>query len=252
MTSRIEEELKGLRVLIADDDPINVAILRFFLQPSQAHCSVVRNGQEALRAILAPDEAPAAFDFIIMDMQMPVMNGWEATKRLRANGVQIPIIALSAFPTQSDRVRCLSEGCDAILTKPVSRTELFATIRQLPSLTPRVQASEPQEIPSPNNTGSNCSARGPDRFAELVARFRLTLAKTLDSIAEAESRADTVTLGTLVHRISGTAGNYGYPAISAAAAECENNLLQSNELQSSGPSLSSLKSLIAHAVSSAK
>lgn len=115
--------LKGIRVLIVDDAPDNLQLIRAMLGRAGATTMLAGNGQEALA--VAMRELP---DAIIMDVQMPIMDGHEATRRLRASGYMKPIIALTAHALEQQRQRSLDAGCTDHLTKPVDRQFLIATI----------------------------------------------------------------------------------------------------------------------------
>jgi len=113
----------GVRVLIVEDEPVNRQVVALMLGALGCHCEVATNGAEALEKVTS---APP--DVIIMDQQMPVMDGPTATRALRSRGVTIPIIALTANVFDEDRRMCLSAGMDDFLTKPVSLCLLRQTL----------------------------------------------------------------------------------------------------------------------------
>ena len=94
------------------------------------------NGQVGLELALAAVEEGTPYRVILMDVQMPVLDGYEATRRLRATGYSGPIIALTAHALPSERQRCLDAGCDAFATKPIERLHLLGTIALHLSKTP--------------------------------------------------------------------------------------------------------------------
>lgn len=120
------------RILLAEDGPDNQRLLAHVLGRAGAEVTVVANGQEALERALKEQERGAPFDVILMDMQMPVLGGCEATRRLREQGYERPIIALTAFALPEEQGACLAAGCDDCAAKPIDRAALFAAIeRQL-------------------------------------------------------------------------------------------------------------------------
>ncbi len=120
--------LDSLKVLIVEDNPVNQKLFSALLSKAGAEIRLASNGQEAI------DQARHEhFDVILMDMQMPVMDGYEATRELRRGGYEKPIIALTAHALREDRDKCLQAGCDDYLTKPVNRQVVLETIlRHIP------------------------------------------------------------------------------------------------------------------------
>ncbi len=244
-TRRSPTELRGLRVLLAEDNPDNVAILTHFLEPFGIRIHVEVNGAAAVKAVLDRLATTEAFNVILMDMQMPIMSGFEATSRLRDSGVQIPIIAFSAFAMASDKERCLKAGCNLFVTKPIIRQNLISTL--LDACTPHlstldaISPAKSELIVQPLDS----VAQSPKGFEVLVERYKVSLGRHLATISNAELRNDRVEISLVAHRLSGTASNYGFPEITKAAAECEGNLCAGHTLQQIQPALERLKGLIA-------
>ncbi len=116
--------LKGRQILAVDDSPDNLALISLFLKDSGAELTFAENGLKAI------DEASKKdFDLILMDVQMPGMDGHEATSAIRSLNFKNPIIALTAHALRSEHEKCRAAGCDSVLTKPISRTKLIKELK---------------------------------------------------------------------------------------------------------------------------
>jgi CheY-like chemotaxis protein len=129
------------RVLLVEDGPDNQRLIAYLLRKAGAEVVVAENGQVALDKIVsaAPSadgkqtQSFAPFDVVLMDIQMPVLDGYEVTRRLRAMGYKGPIVALTAHAMNQDRQQCLDAGCDGYLAKPLEQRVLLEIVAQYPS-----------------------------------------------------------------------------------------------------------------------
>jgi len=123
-------DLSGCRILLAEDRPENQELDGFVLRKYGAEVKIAANGREAIDSVLAAD-GDQPFDAILMDMQMPVLDGYASTRILRKRGYTTPIIALTAHAMIGDREKCLAAGCDDHVSKPIDTLQLLGTIARL-------------------------------------------------------------------------------------------------------------------------
>ncbi len=116
------------RVLLAEDGPDNQRLIGFILGRAGADVVLAGDGQQAIDQVEAAKQAGQPFNLILMDMQMPVLDGYEATRRLRRSGCRVPIVALTAHAMKGDRLKCLDAGCDDYASKPIQRPQLLRLI----------------------------------------------------------------------------------------------------------------------------
>jgi len=112
-------------ILIAEDDPTSLMLIMKIMKDIQVNLLTAENGQQALELFRAnPD-----IKLVLMDLKMPVMDGYEATRQIKSLRPEIPVVALTAYALTKDKPKAIEAGCDAIVTKPVNKTELFKTIQ---------------------------------------------------------------------------------------------------------------------------
>lgn len=128
ITALEKTSLKGTRLLLAEDCLDNQRLINFILNKAGAEVELADNGQIAFDLAIAAMKNDNPFDVILMDMQMPVLDGYDATQNLRDQGYHAPVIALTAHSMVSDRQKCLDAGCDDYLTKPIDKSKLIEMI----------------------------------------------------------------------------------------------------------------------------
>jgi CheY-like chemotaxis protein len=205
-----ELRLKG-RVLLAEDGVDNQQLLSAYLR--RAGCDVVlaENGRIACDKAAAASASGSDFDVILMDMQMPELDGYGAASLLRARGHQGVIIALTAHAMSEDRDKCLQSGCTDYLTKPISRRTLLAALARY--LEPTALDIEPIRTSADDEDLRRLIPKFVDHLPALVG-------KLLDQLG----REDLKQLSESVHQLKGTGGLYGFMPVSESAARAEKAL----------------------------
>ncbi len=128
LAAKTGKPLEGKRLLFAEDGPDNQRLISFLLKKAGADVELADNGLIALEKVDAEAKRGSQFDLILMDMQMPELDGYGATRRLREQQYTGPIIALTAHAMPEDRRKCLDSGCDDYATKPIDRAKLISLI----------------------------------------------------------------------------------------------------------------------------
>lgn len=129
-TARLQSVRLECRILLAEDGPDNRRLLSYLLCKAGAEVTLAEDGQQAVELATAAEAEGKPFDLILMDMIMPGMDGAQATRTLRAAGLSVPIVALTANAMSGVRQQCLAAGCNDFATKPIDRSTLLTTIRK--------------------------------------------------------------------------------------------------------------------------
>lgn len=197
--------LRG-RVLLAEDSPDNQRLIGHYVRQTGAELAIAHNGKRAVDEALSDH-----FDLILMDMQMPVMDGVEATRLLRRAGYRGPIVALTANVFRDDRDRCAQAGCTDFLTKPIDRGAFQEVLGKYLARRTHAQAE----------TGEDDFA---DDLYDLAADFVAKLPKWTADMRAAHAGDNLPELTTLVHQIKGLGSTFGYPEITRCAQEINQQL----------------------------
>lgn len=128
---KLNSTISSSRILIVEDGLDNQRLISFLLKKEGMHVELADNGKIGFEQTMAALESGQPYDFVLMDMQMPVMDGYTATRKLRDAGYTGPVIALTAHAMKNDMKKCLEAGCNAYATKPVDKGKLLETIAQL-------------------------------------------------------------------------------------------------------------------------
>lgn len=210
------------RVLVVDDGPENRHLLRIILGKMGLDVESANNGLDACCMVEKSLAAGRPFHLIVMDMQMPELDGYEATRRLRRQGWDRPIVALTAYALAGDREKCLAAGCDEYLAKPVDRRRLLQTVGTC--LGQRLADHESQARNSAPRSLLADPRISPTERARITHRFLSTLGSRVSRIRQALREENRDLLVAEVHALAGTAGLMGFSALSECARDLERDV----------------------------
>jgi CheY-like chemotaxis protein/HPt (histidine-containing phosphotransfer) domain-containing protein len=223
-------DLTGVRVLLAEDGYDNRELIQAVLQRVGASVETAENGRIALNK--AKDDM---FDVILMDMNMPEMDGYEATGKLRDLGYDGPIVALTANAMVGDGDRCKVAGCDEYLTKPIDRALLIQTIAECAETRKaarpaadrpaerRPESETPATPPAPTRNEDAMISEFIDdpAMAPIIERFVGRLADQLEAMHQTLAARQYEDLRRLAHKLKGAGGSYGYPLLTETSRALE-------------------------------
>ena len=218
------------RVLIAEDHDINQELIVAMAHRAGMEPVIASNGVEVIAMVQEAVRAGRRFDLVLMDMQMPVMDGLEAARQLRASGHSaetLPIVALTANAYAEDIDACRAAGMQAHLAKPVRVKDLTEVLARF------VAADTPAPAPSGVSTGSardsTAAPASPNVNPKLLARFEARTAETLRRLEELASMTaptpqDVHLVADGLHKLAGTAALFGRETLGTSAANVEHEL----------------------------
>jgi two-component system sensor histidine kinase/response regulator len=228
--ARQPSALRAARILLAEDNEVNQLVASEILTRSGFECDVVGDGRRAVEAA-----SQQQYDAILMDCQMPHMDGFQATAEIRAReasqpGVgkrRVPIIALTANALKGDREQCLAAGMTDYISKPLDPRLLVATLNKLLGRTPAPAPASIDPKPAAQEKPMDLDAllvrcMGDAEFrGKLLAKFPDQVTGCLQKINEALAAKDATGLARAAHGLKGTAANLSAPAVQRVAAEIE-------------------------------
>jgi len=207
----IRESRRRLRILLAEDNPVNQKVAARMLERMGHTVSIAENGTEVLSAVEKQN-----FDLILMDIQMPEVDGFDATRSIReretSTGEHIPIVAMTAHAMKGDKEKCIQAGMDGYVAKPINVQQLFESIESL--FHDRQAAEEPSEVPAaagePLDTTKILERIGGDRelLRELAGLFVGDCPRMLSDIQDAVRDGNADALQKAAHALKGSVGNF--------------------------------------------
>ena len=240
---------KSLKVLVAEDNPVNRKLAASILQRAGHDAILVTNGKEAVEAVTRE-----RFDVVLMDVQMPVMGGFEATRLIReaeaSSGRRTPIIAVTAHAMKGDREDCFAAGMDGFAPKPIQSAKLLEMLDRLgsestPAVTARAESADNTDPAILDEVGLMKIVSGNQALAgELAGLFLEDLAPRVTEITAAVDGRDAERLRMGAHALAGSALTLKAGVVAAAARVLE-SLARSGELAESRVALANLNSAVA-------
>jgi len=225
----VATSLRGARILLVEDNDFNQEVAEGMLAMAEVEVAVAANGQEALER-LREDR----FDAVLMDLQMPVMDGHTATRLIRADRAfgTLPIIAMTAHAMAQERDRCLANGMDDYVAKPIDPGALFEALTRWVRTGRRQPSAPGPERPAPSapsedlpgfsfQAGLHFAAGRPDLYRRILERFIALRQNTGDEIAAALAAGDREQAARLSHSMIAGAGTIGAEALSRLSRDLE-------------------------------
>ncbi|MFI3158111.1 MAG: PAS domain S-box protein [Methylococcaceae bacterium] len=200
-------DYRSLHILLVEDNEDNRTLIGFYLNKTEHRIDIAENGEVAVEKFKAD-----RYDLVLMDIQMPVLDGYSATAQIRAHELQhhlerTPILALTAYALKEEMEKCLKVGCDAHLTKPIKKDKLLAVINEY-SLVKSVAAAEPELHIDPD-------------LLPLIPNYLKNRESDIAAMQQALSEDDFGLILRLGHSMKGSGGGYGLDKISAIGAQLE-------------------------------
>ena len=209
-----KEPVKPARILVAEDSPDNRLLIQLYMKDSPYQLTFAENGEAAVEQFVTSD-----FDLILMDMRMPVMDGLTATRAIRTlereRGLSpILIIALTANASLQDLERSGEAGCNAHLSKPISKLELLSSIEKWRRLKPAVEVAQPVPL-------EPIKIEITPGLEEIVPSYLASRREEVPEMLKLLAASDFDRLATLGHNLKGSGGAYGFPELTRFGATLE-------------------------------
>ena len=231
-------DFRDARILLVEDNPVNQAVARAMLERMECQVDLAENGAQA---VAAQERSP--YDLILMDGQMPEMDGYEASRRIRQRETRsggdgtpphVPIVAMTAHAMQGDRERCLEAGMDDYLSKPFTRAQLSEIVMRWLAESLRTDTAESLDVPSDDDVGVQridhtaldqirdlSRADSPDLLSKVITLYVGSSSQLVSRLTEAVETGDAETLCQAAHDLRSSSAHLGATWLSALCRKLE-------------------------------
>ncbi|MCW8825220.1 MAG: response regulator [Gammaproteobacteria bacterium] len=233
--------IRGARILLVEDNAVNQQVATELLELAELHVTVASNGQEFLERVKAEP-----FDAVLMDIQMPVMDGYTAAREIRKDSTyaDLPLIAMTANAMVGDKERCLAAGMNDHVAKPIEPAQMYAALarwveagereRPLQADTVRSDGDKMAEVELPDLPGFDVERAllrlggNPQAYLRTLRKVSETEQDAIERIEQALERGDRYSVLRIVHTLKGVSGNIGAIELQEVATELEMALVEDN------------------------
>lgn len=240
-------EITGGKVLLVEDGDTNRRMIQLMLKRFKIDVDVAINGQEGINRVIA-----GHYDVVLMDMQMPIKDGYDATRELRNLGYKLPIVALTAHAMSGDRQRCLDAGCSDYLTKPIGEERLIRKLAE------HLSHSHPEPTRRDRKTARNndpkdalqmiavrsCLDYDDPDYRDIIENFKTDVVTKVQQMKELALEKNYESLRLAAHWLKGTGGTAGFDQFTVPAVQLRRSVGDQNDIRIS-QILDTIENLIA-------
>lgn len=236
--------LSGFKVLLAEDNDINLQLAKELLESQDMSVDEAKTGQQAVT--LFENSPKNTYDLVLLDLQMPELDGFEVTRHIRDKDASIPIIAMTARTLAEEKQQCFNAGMNGHVAKPIDVDILFTTLKRCLNVHQEKEKERPRMEETPiggidTEQGLRRAAGNKELYAELLLNFAARQKELINSIRTAILHKDNLTAEQLIHSLKGIAGNVGAAETVQMIVHMENWLRENPSNSSLPPMLKDLE-----------
>jgi len=225
-------EVRHGKVLLVEDGSTNRRMIQLLLRRSGVEIDMAVNGQEGVDMVIAND-----YDVVLMDMQMPIKDGYTATRELRSLGYDVPIVALTAHAMKGDEERCREAGCSDYLTKPIGEERLVRKLGEYVMVSGskpqqrRERATDDPAAPLEMAAVRSCLDYDDPDYREIIENFKVEVVEKSQQMRESARQEDFGELRIAAHWLKGTGGTAGFDQFTVPAVQLRRSVSDQNMIR---------------------